>query len=91
MINAVGPTGITRTMSVRSEGVAKNEPVAKVESTDAKASGTVTTPAAELAAQGAPIDSAKVASIREAIANGTYKINAKAIANRMIELDLPTK
>jgi len=32
-----------------------------------------------------------VASIREAIANGTYKIDAKAIANRMIELDLPTK
>jgi len=91
MINAVGPTGIARTPAVRSEGVSQNAPVAKVESTDAKASGGVTTAAAELAAQGAPIDTAKVASIREAIANGTYKIDAKAIANRMIELDLPTK
>jgi len=91
MINAVGPAGIARTANVRSEGVAKNEPVAKVESADAQASGTITTPAAELAAQGAPIDTAKVASIREAIANGSYKIDAKAIADRMIELDLPTK
>jgi negative regulator of flagellin synthesis FlgM len=91
MINAVGPTGIARTLGVRSEGVAKNEPVAKVDATDAQASGAITTPAAELAAQGAPIDTAKVASIREAIANGTYKIDAKAIAKRMIELDLPAK
>jgi negative regulator of flagellin synthesis FlgM len=91
MINAVGPTGIARTNGVRSEGVAKNGPVAKVESSDAQASGAITTPAAELAAQGAPIDTAKVASIREAIANGTYKINAKAIADRMIELDIPRK
>lgn len=91
MINAVGPTGIARTLGVRSEGVAKNDPVTKVDSADAQAPGAITTPAAELAAQGAPIDSAKVASIRAAIANGTYKIDAKAIANRMIEMDLPTK
>lgn len=91
MINAVGPTGIARTSVVRSEGVAKNTAVSKSDSADAQESGAVTTAAGELAAQGAPIDSAKVASIREAIANGTYKINAKAIANRMIELDLPAK
>ena len=91
MINAVGPTGIARTSVVRSEGVAKNGAVSKTDSADAQGSGAVTTAAGELAAQGAPIDTAKVASIREAIANGTYKINAKAIANRMIELDLPTK
>ena len=91
MINAVGPTGIARAMGVRSESVGNKLPVAKVDSTDAQATGVVTTPAAELAAQGAPIDTAKVAAIREAIANGTYKIDAKAIANRMIEFDLPTK
>lgn len=89
MISGVGPTGIARTATVRSEGTGKNEPVAKVDAADAQASDAVTTPAAELAAQGAPIDSAKVASIREAIANGTYKIDAKAIADRMIALDLP--
>jgi negative regulator of flagellin synthesis FlgM len=74
---------------LRGESVGKSEPVAKVEPTVAEASGSITTPAAELAAQGAPVDSAKVAEIRAAIANGTYKIDAKAIADRMIALDLP--
>lgn len=89
MISAVGPTGIARAIELRSDSVGKSEPVAKVDPAGPQASGAVTTPAAELAAQGAPIDEAKVASIREAIANGTYKIDAKAIADRMIALDLP--
>jgi len=91
MISAVGPTGIARAIELRSDSVGKSEPVAKVDPAGPQASGAVTTPAAELAAQGAPIDEAKVASIREAIANGTYKIDAKAIADRMIALDLPGK
>ena len=91
MITAVGPTGIARPIELRSESVSKSEPAAKVEQTDAQGSAPITTPAAELAAQGAPIDTAKVETIRAAIANGTYKIDAKAIADRMIALDLPTK
>lgn len=89
MITAVGPTGIARAIELRSESVGKNEPVAKVDAAGPEASSAVTTPAAELAAQGAPVDNAKVAAIRAAIANGTYKIDPKAIADRMIALDLP--
>ncbi len=89
MINAVGPTGIARAIELRNDSVGPNEPVAKVEQAGPQAAGTVTTPASELAAQGAPVDNAKVAAIRDAIANGTYKIDAKAIADRMIEIDLP--
>ena len=89
MITAVGSTGIARAIELRGDSVGKAEPVAKLEPADAQASGTVTTPAAELAAQGAPIDEAKVAAIRSAIANGTYKIDPKAIAERMIAMDLP--
>lgn len=91
MINAVGPTGIARAIELRGENVGKSEPVAKVEQTGTQAAASMTTPAAELAAQGAPIDTAKVEAIRAAIANGTYKIDAKAIADRMIALDLPGK
>jgi negative regulator of flagellin synthesis FlgM len=91
MITAVGPTGIARAMELRSDSVGKSEAAAKVEQTGTQGSAPVTTPAAELAAQGAPIDTAKVEAIRAAIANGTYKIDAKAIADRMIALDLPTK
>jgi len=91
MITGVGPTGIARAIEVRSDSVAKSEAAAKVEQAPAQGSSTITTPAAELAAQGAPIDTAKVEAIRTAIANGTYKIDAKAIADRMIALDLPSK
>lgn len=90
MITAVGLTGIARAIELRGESVGKSEPAARIDQAGPRATGSVTTPAAELVAQGAPIDSAKVDSIRTAIANGTYKIDAKAIAARMIETDLPT-
>lgn len=89
MITAVGSTGIARAIELRTESVGKAEAPARIDQTGLKAADSVTTPAAELAAQGAPIDSAKVASIRAAIASGTYKIDARAIAARMIEIDLP--
>lgn len=89
MITAVGSTGIARAIELRGESVSKSEPTNRIEQTGPKVAGSVTTPAAELAAQGAPIDEAKVASIRAAIANGTYRIDARAIAGRMIETDLP--
>lgn len=91
MITGVGPTGIARAIELRGESVGKSEAVAKVEQTPTQGSAAITTPAAELVAQGAPIDAAKVEAIRAAIANGTYKIDAKAIADRMIALDLPGK
>jgi negative regulator of flagellin synthesis FlgM len=46
--------------------------------------------AAEMAA-GAPVDAAKVAAIREAIADGRYPVDPKKIAQSMLELDLPVK
>ena len=33
------------------------------------------------------IDAQRVAAVREALQNGTYKINPDAIASRMLELD----
>lgn len=51
----------------------------------------LSSPAAALAATGAPIDSDKVAAIRAAIANGSYAINPRAIAEKMIALDLPVR
>jgi negative regulator of flagellin synthesis FlgM len=44
---------------------------------------------ATLAAQGAPIDVSRVAAIRAAIADGSYKVDPDAIAAKMIEVDLP--
>jgi negative regulator of flagellin synthesis FlgM len=44
-----------------------------------------------LVSQGAPIDMDKVARIKAAIAEGRYPVNPQVIAQKMIELDLPTK
>jgi negative regulator of flagellin synthesis FlgM len=42
----------------------------------------------ELVSAGAPIDTAKVASVRAAIAEGRYAIDPHAIADKMVSLDL---
>jgi negative regulator of flagellin synthesis FlgM len=89
MITAVGANGISRAIELKGDSVQQSPKVAQVGASATQASNTVANPAAELAAQGAPIDTDKVASIRAAIAGGTYKIDAKAIADRMIALDLP--
>jgi len=46
------------------------------------------TPSARMAATGAPVDTDKVAAIKDAIASGNYPVDADAIAERMIALDL---
>ncbi len=47
--------------------------------------------AREMAAAGAPIEADKVARIKAGIADGSYRVNAQAIAEKMIALDLPAK
>lgn len=49
---------------------------------------TVTSPAARLAAQGAPVDLDKIARIKAAIASGNYPVDPEKIADSMIALDL---
>ncbi|CAN5360617.1 hypothetical protein BH09PSE3_BH09PSE3_13970 [soil metagenome] len=46
---------------------------------------------AVLAAQAAPVDISRVAAIRAGIADGSYTVDADAIAARMIETDLPPR
>lgn len=87
MISAIGPTGTQRMIDmVRTAGA---KPGAAIASTATTEEAAPASPAALLAAEGAPIDSAKVDSIKAALANGTYSINPRAIADRMMALDLP--
>jgi len=48
-----------------------------------------TTPAARMAAQGAPVDMDRVAAIKAAIASGNYPVDPARIAEKMIALDMP--
>jgi len=52
------------------------------------AAASASTPSARMAAEGAPVDMDRVAAIKEAIASGNYPVNADAIAEKMIALDL---
>ena len=46
-------------------------------------------PAARMAAQGAPVDMDRIAAIKAAIASGNYPVDPAAIADKMLALDLP--
>lgn len=55
----------------------------------ASSSASSASPAARMAAEGAPVDMDRVAAIKAAIASGNYPVDASAIADRMLALDLP--
>lgn len=92
MINGVGPTGSTRIGQTKLEtdkvsAVSSTGSVEKVETENTQPSTLV----AALAEAGPPIDSDKIAAIQAAIAQGRYPLDVKAIAQRMLALDLPAK
>lgn len=90
MINGIGPTGSGRIDATRSDAVQRGAPAAKVAPVKSDAAEQAAlNPAAELASSGPPIDAEKIAAIRAAIAEGRYPIDPRAIAEKMIDLDLP--
>ena len=88
MINGVGPASPTRIGQVKDEKVL---PVVPLAPTGAVDSLPVSSPSlvAALAEAGPPVNSEKIQAIRLAIASGAYPIDPKAIAAKMIALDLP--
>ncbi len=42
-----------------------------------------------MAAQGAPVDSARIERVKQAIASGKYPVDPDKIAEKMLDLDLP--
>jgi negative regulator of flagellin synthesis FlgM len=89
MIDGVGKTGPGR-MIEASRGPVEGA-AATAKSGDALARSrpdTVGGALGELVASGPPVDSAKVAAIRAAIAEGRYPVDPDKIAERMIALDL---
>lgn len=86
------PAGLNGSSGPASAAGKLAQSVVKPDATDVSE----TAPRAELSAlataardaAAAPVDTARVAEIRAAIANGTYKIDPEKIAAKMIELDL---
>lgn len=89
MINSVG-LGLGSaidTSKLRESG--KSAPKGSVSGSSAQAAGVSPSPAARMAAQGAPVNTDKIAAIKAAIASGNYPVDAEAIAQKMLDLDLP--
>lgn len=86
MIDRIGQSGPGRIGVDRSENGA---PAAPVNPRASSRQSPVESAVFEIAAQGAPVDGAKVAAIRAAIAEGRYRVDADRIAERMVALDLP--
>ncbi|MEA3388269.1 flagellar biosynthesis anti-sigma factor FlgM [Sphingobium sp. CCH11-B1] len=89
MINSVGQ-GISSAIganSLRESGKTRASAVGG-SSLSASASASAS-PAARMAAEGAPVDLDRIAQIKAAIASGNYPVDPDAIAERMIALDLP--
>jgi len=88
MINGVGSPGPTRIGQAAPDKVGAKP---ATEAVAAPATEPAATPSlvAALAAAGPPVNQEKIKAIQLAIASGQYPIDAKAIAQKMIALDLP--
>ena len=93
MINGIGSTGKGRIDGTRTDPALRGAAAAAASplATETAKIEKPSNPAADLAALGAPVDAQKVADIRAAIAEGRYPVDPKAIAEKMLALDLPLK
>ena len=88
MVTAIGASGLIRPSDTLRSEAARRGTAAKIVS-DKASDTSPATAVTELVAPGAPIDVDRVASLRQAIAEGRYTIDPQAIADRMIAADLP--
>ncbi|MBO9575131.1 MAG: flagellar biosynthesis anti-sigma factor FlgM [Sphingobium sp.] len=80
---AVEAAKLRETAQARTAAPAPQSPAPAV------AAEAVATPSARMAAQGAPIDSARIERVKQAIASGKYPVDPDKIAEKMLDLDLP--
>ncbi|ATP20868.1 MULTISPECIES: flagellar biosynthesis anti-sigma factor FlgM [Sphingobium] len=90
MINSVGQSISSAIEANRLREGGKTRAASATGSTGTAASAsTSASPAARMAAEGAPVDMDRIAAIKAAIASGNYPVNPSVIADRMMALDLP--
>lgn len=91
MIKSVGQALSAAVEAARLRESGQTRAPAKVSSeTASEAAQSVSTPAARMAAQGAPLDMERIARVKQAIASGNYPVDPEKIAEKMLDLDLPT-
>lgn len=94
MINGIGSSGKSRVDLTRTDAASRGVAAPQVANVATETTGSndrVSNRSADLAAMGAPIDTDKIAAIRAAIVEGRYPVDPKAIAEKMLALDLPVR
>lgn len=91
MIKGIGPTDVSRLAldAARKAGDAGKVDRAPATRTLDSAVASPTMQVTQMVAEGPPVATDKVAALKAAIANGSYRIDADAIADRMIANDCP--
>jgi negative regulator of flagellin synthesis FlgM len=93
MIKSVGQAMNAAVEAAKLRETAQSRSTAKVttEAAPETVAATVSTPASRMAAQGAPVDTARISRIKQAIASGNYPVDPDKIAEKMLDLDLPIR
>jgi negative regulator of flagellin synthesis FlgM len=82
MVDPVSSRPIGPALPVRSEPFAKAQPVA---APPAVATPMLSQMVADLVGQGPPVDFARVAQLKQAIADGSYAVDPQAIARAILQ------
>lgn len=92
MVDSIGHSRASALNGIRLREAGKGQQTAAT-GADNDPSGNieVESPAARMAAEGAPVDSTRIAEIKAAIASGNYPVDPEKIAEKMFDLDLPGK
>jgi len=89
MIKSVGQNLSAAIEASRLAQSGKTRALAEKGTDTVSSSSASASPAARMAAEGAPVDFDRVAAIKAAIASGNYPVDPAAIADKMLALDLP--
>jgi negative regulator of flagellin synthesis FlgM len=91
MIKSVGQamSAAIEAAKLRESAQTRSTSRVSAETAPSKSTAAASTPAARMAAQGAPVDLARIERVKQAIASGQYPVDPDKIADRMVDLDLP--
>lgn len=91
MIKGIGPIDIGRPASEAMRAAGEAKPVDRAQAPRARESAAAapSLQVTQMVAEGPPVAVDRVAALKAAIANGSYKVDADAIADRMIANDFP--
>jgi negative regulator of flagellin synthesis FlgM len=94
MINSIGTPGTSGANSVsplvdpaRHQGAQRTDALGRPVAATTSNGTAVSTTISRLAAEGAPVDSDRIASLKAAIKAGTYRADPHAIASAMVDSD----